>query len=189
MIAVLLATYGIVFVTELLGDKTLYTLGTLATRYRMLPVFAGSAAAFAVKMLAAVLLGRLIGQLPPVLVAGLTVLTFVALGIAIWLRRGEEARSEWEERHWSRVALMAFAAIFFTEWGDPGQVAAAALAARFQMPWVVWTGATLALCTKGILAITLGLGLRRWLPARPLRYGALALCLIMAVVSALRLEL
>ena len=37
MIAVLIATFGAVFVAEIVGDKLLYTTGVLATRYRTVP--------------------------------------------------------------------------------------------------------------------------------------------------------
>jgi len=34
MLALFFATYGAVFVAEIVGDKLLYTTGVLATRYR-----------------------------------------------------------------------------------------------------------------------------------------------------------
>jgi putative Ca2+/H+ antiporter (TMEM165/GDT1 family) len=80
--------------------------------------------------------------------------------------------------------LIAFAAIFFSEWGDVGQVTAATLTARYQMPLIVWLGASAALLTKGLLAVTLGRGLRRHIPGHVLRPVSAALCLLMGVVSA-----
>ena len=86
------------------------------------------------------------------------------------------------------IGLISFAAIFFSEWGDVGQLAAATLAARYHAPFIVWSGATLALMTKGLLALTLGAGLSRRLPQNVLRYGALSLCLTMGVLSLLRID-
>ena len=41
MIEIFLATYGAVFLAEIVGDKLLYTTGVLATRYRTAPVMIG----------------------------------------------------------------------------------------------------------------------------------------------------
>ncbi len=69
MIAILLATYGAVFVAEIVGDKLLYTTGVLATRYRTIPVMIGMLIAFMAKMAVAVAVGSAISRLPPLLVA------------------------------------------------------------------------------------------------------------------------
>jgi putative Ca2+/H+ antiporter (TMEM165/GDT1 family) len=79
----------------------------------------------------------------------------------------------------------AFGAVFFTEWGDPGQIAAASLAARYQDTWLVWSAATLAMLTKGLLAVTLGVGLRRFLPRHVLRVGAASLCVVLSLIAAI----
>ena len=50
MWAILLATYGAVFVAEIVGDKLLYTTGVLATRYRPVPIMLGMLCAFMAKM-------------------------------------------------------------------------------------------------------------------------------------------
>jgi putative Ca2+/H+ antiporter (TMEM165/GDT1 family) len=65
MLSLFETAYGTVLVAELSGDKLLYTLGALATRFRILPVLTGAALAFVLKMLAAVLLGQILAELPP----------------------------------------------------------------------------------------------------------------------------
>ena len=62
---ILFATYGAVFIAEIVGDKLLYTTGILATRYRPLPIMFGMGIAFMAKMAVAVLLGKAISTLPP----------------------------------------------------------------------------------------------------------------------------
>jgi putative Ca2+/H+ antiporter (TMEM165/GDT1 family) len=105
----------------------------------------------------------------------------------IWFKREEEEKSV-EKRHYSsRAMFVSFAAIFFSEWGDAGQLISALLVTRYQAPVVVWLGATLALTTKGILAIALGVKLRRRVPKHILRPVSVAICLIMGVVSAVNL--
>ncbi|HEX8143143.1 MAG TPA: TMEM165/GDT1 family protein [Pyrinomonadaceae bacterium] len=187
--SLLLATYGTVFVAELVGDKNLYTISTLTVRFQLLPVMCGIALAFSGKMMAAVLLGRAIAELPSALVTGMSAATFFATGLIIWMKKSEDAPHESAaSQRWSSAVPVSFAAIFFSEWGDVGQLAAATLAARYHAPLTVWVGATLALLTKGILALTLGAGLCRRLPRPVLRYGALGLCLMMGILSLLRIE-
>jgi putative Ca2+/H+ antiporter (TMEM165/GDT1 family) len=78
---------------------------------------------------------------------------------------------------------VAFSAVFFTEWADVGQITTATLVARYHAPAPVFLGATLALATKGAAAITLGPGLRRWVPSRQVRRGGIAICLVLGVLS------
>jgi putative Ca2+/H+ antiporter (TMEM165/GDT1 family) len=189
MPSILFATYAIVFGAEIVGDKTLYTIGSLATRYRLLPIFLGSTLAFMLKMLAAVLLGKAIAKLPVVLVATLSAVTFFAMAIVIWFKKPETGISvPTESRSWTKIAFASFAGIFFSEWGDVGQVAAATLAARYQVLAVVWVGAVLAMMTKGILAMTLGAGLRRRIPTNILRYTTSAICAAMGILAACRID-
>lgn len=181
--SVLLIAFTTVFVVELIGDKTLYTISALAARHRLSAIFAGTTIAFMLKMAAAVVLGRLIAELPATLVASLSAFTFLILAVIIFLKKRPENLSEPPPRA-SRTILIAFAAIFFTEWGDMGQITAGALAARTGQPAWVWLGATLAMMTKGVLAMTVGMGLRKHLPLPVLRYGAAGLCLALSMVSA-----
>jgi putative Ca2+/H+ antiporter (TMEM165/GDT1 family) len=184
-VSVLFAAFTTVLGAELVGDKTIYTLGSLATRYRRAPVLAGVVPAFMLKMGAAVLFGRAIGELPPRLVAGMSAVTFVAMGIVLWFKReaaAPAAESPVDVR-WPRAMAVAFGAIFFSEWADPGQIAAATIAARFAAPVTVWIGGTLAMLTKAVFSVHLGVGLRRFLPRRTVRYLTLAVVAVMAILS------
>jgi Ca2+/H+ antiporter, TMEM165/GDT1 family len=82
-----------------------------------------------------------------------------------------------------RRALISFAALFLTEWGDPGQIAAAALTAQSRLPIIVWLAGTLALVTKSGLAMTVGLKLRDRIPHQRLRTLAAASCCILGVIA------
>jgi putative Ca2+/H+ antiporter (TMEM165/GDT1 family) len=187
-LSLFLACYAMVFIAELVGDKALYTISALATRYRPAHIFTGITLAFMGKMLAAVLVGRAIAELPAALVASLSAATFFTMALVIWLKKPEEPTGMPEPAaRWSKAVLVAFAAIFFSEWGDIGQITAATLAASYRQPLVVWLAATLAMMSKGAVAITVGVGLRRYVPARALRYGAFGLCLTMGVLAALRI--
>jgi putative Ca2+/H+ antiporter (TMEM165/GDT1 family) len=187
MFTVLLASYGAVIIAELVGDKTLYTLCAIVSRYRPIPVLVGAAVAMMGKMAVAVLLGGLIASLPSRMMAAISAATFFAMALFLW-RGSERAETEpaAEPPRSTRAALAGFTTVFLTEWGDIGQITAALLAARYQRPAVVWLGATAALVTKAVLAMTLGMGLRRWVPRRPLRITAVSLLVVMGALALLR---
>lgn len=62
------------------------------------------------------------------------------------------------------------------------------LAALYQAPFTISIGGSVALTTKGGLAVRFGTGLRRYLPGDALRYVAFACCLVMSVLSALKIH-
>jgi putative Ca2+/H+ antiporter (TMEM165/GDT1 family) len=187
MLTILLVTYGAVFAAEIVGDKLLYTTGVLATRYRTPPIIIGMLVAFMAKMAVAVLVGKAISKLPPLLVATVTTLNFFAIAFTLW-RKPDKREIKPKEYPDSRAAMVSFAAIFFSEWGDIGQITAATMAARFNSPLLVWIGAVAAMATKGALAASIGGALRKWiqdhLSPKMIRYGAVCLILILGILSA-----
>jgi len=186
MIAIFIATYGAVFVAEIVGDKLLYTTGVLATRYRTLPIMIGMLVAFMAKMAVAVAVGSAIGKLPPLLVAALTSASFIGVAITLW-RKPVERSPEEIQRKMAKAALVSFAAIFFSEWGDVGQITSATMAARFGAPILVWMGAVAAMVTKGALAASLGASVRQWIidhiPPKTVRYAGTGALLLLGVLS------
>ena len=188
MFPILFATYVAVFVAEIVGDKLLYTTGVLATRYRTTPILFGMAVAFMAKMAVAVLLGKAISTfLPRPVVAALTAINFCAIAYVLW-RKPDKREVKNKEYPASRAALVSFAAIFFSEWGDVGQITAANMAAQYGgWPWSVWLGAVGAMVTKGALAASIGAGVRQWIQAhfspRTIRYAAVGLLLLLGMLS------
>jgi putative Ca2+/H+ antiporter (TMEM165/GDT1 family) len=185
LLPILLATYGAVFVAEIVGDKLLYTTGVLATRYRTVPIMFGMAIAFMAKMGVAVLVGKAVSTLPPLVVAAITTANFFAIAYALW--RKPEKKEEKKEYPASRAAMVSFAAIFFSEWGDIGQITAATMAARFGAPLLVWIGAVGAMVTKGALAASIGATVResiqRRLSPKTIKYAAVGLLLFLGLLS------
>ena len=186
MFYLLLVTFGTVFIAELIGDKTIYTISSLAMRFRPLYVFTGFTLAFMLKMLAAVLLGQMIAGLPTTMVALISATTFFVTALIIFFKKKEEASAIHEhDGYFSKAVLISFGVIFFSEWGDIGQITAATLTQQYQMPLIVWFGATAALITKGVLAMTLGHSLRKRIPRQIIRPLSASLCLILSIVSAI----
>ncbi|HEX8029777.1 MAG TPA: TMEM165/GDT1 family protein [Vicinamibacterales bacterium] len=202
MIQLVLATYGAVFVAEIVGDKLLYTTSVLAARYRSASVVLGMALAFMCKMAVAVAVGAAITQLPRWLVATFTAASFIGVAIAVWRKPDVRAPKAKDSTVFSG-ATVAFAAIFFSEWGDVGQVTAAGMAAKYVWSaqasatastlWttaiLVWLGAVAAMVTKGALAGLLGEGVRRWIAdrvePRVIRYVATAALLVLGILAVL----
>jgi Ca2+/H+ antiporter, TMEM165/GDT1 family len=186
VILVFFTAFGAVFIAEIVGDKLLYTTGVLATRYRTLPIMLGMAAAFMAKMGVAVLVGSTIARLPRPLVATITAISFLSVAFVLW-RKSDRPKESKEDQRASKAAMVSFAAIFFSEWGDVGQITAASLAAKYQLPLVVWAGAVSAMVTKGTLAAFLGAGIRRWIQDRIspkiVRYVAVGLLLVLGLAS------
>jgi len=187
MLPIFFATYGAVFVAEIVGDKLLYTTGVLAARYRTVPIMLGMALAFMLKMAVAVIVGEQIGKLPPLLVASITMLSFIGVAIALWRKDIERSEGR-RDSGTGKAMMMSFAAIFFSEWGDVGQITAAAMAvAHPGVPFIVWCGAVSAMVTKGALAATLGASIRQWIVDRVspkiIRYVGVAALLVLGILS------
>ncbi|HEX5071333.1 MAG TPA: TMEM165/GDT1 family protein [Vicinamibacterales bacterium] len=204
MIEIFLATYGGVFIAEIVGDKLLYTSGVLATRYSWSGVLTGMALAFMAKMAVAVAIGAAIGDLlPKWLVATLTAVSFAGVAIAMWRKPDVRLPKEKDERI-LKGASVAFATIFLSEWADKGMLSAGAWAATSvtsaevnhtmsttQAALIVWAAAVLAMVTKGGLAVTLGHGIRNWIATRVspryVRYGAVAAIVLLGILCVLEI--
>jgi putative Ca2+/H+ antiporter (TMEM165/GDT1 family) len=156
-LGVFAAVYALIFVAELPG-KTTFASFLMASRARPWPVFAGAAAGFVVHTAIAVAAGRLLGLLPArVLHVGVGLL-FLALAVAMW-REDPDGTADsgfGESTGFWGLAGAAFGVIFVAQWGDPTQLATAALAARYGAPATVFAAATLGLWTVSGLAVAAG---------------------------------
>lgn len=202
LLPLFLATYGAVFIAEIVGDKLLYTTGILATRYRSVSVIAGMALAFMCKMSVAVAVGAAITRLPRTLVAAVTGASFIGVAIAIW-RKPDVRAPKAKDSAVLKGAAVAFATIVLSEWGDVGQVTAAGMSAKYvwsaragmttaslwETALAVWLGAVAAMVTKGTLASVLGAGVRLWIAERiqprVVRWIATAALLVVGTLSVL----
>jgi len=189
MLPIFFATYGTVFMAEIVGDKLLYTTGVLATRYKAAAILCGMAVAFMAKMAVAVTVAKLISTLPPVLVASITAINFIAIAFVLFRKPDKREVKQYPA---SQGVAVSFAAIFFSEWGDVGQITCAAMALRYYDKgpgalFVVWLGAVAAMVTKGTLAASIGASIRGWIQShlspKALRYAAVGLLLVLGILS------
>ena len=82
MLYVFFTAFVAVFIVELAGDKTLYTVSSLCTRLPAGQIYVGISLAFIGKMMVAVMLGHVIGSIPPKILACLNAATFFLLAAA-----------------------------------------------------------------------------------------------------------
>ena len=200
-LAVLLATFAVIFPAEL-PDKSFIATLVLATRYPRLWVWLGASAAFGIQMLIAVAAGQLLSYLPRTLVLGVTALLF-AVGAVVLVRGGLRARSdelaeeaeEIEEfeakaapgKHGLAAFATTFAVIFTAEWGDLTQLVTAGQAARTDAPLSVFLGAWLALITVAGIGVLVGSWLQQRVPLWRIRVISGALLALLAVVTVVEL--
>jgi putative Ca2+/H+ antiporter (TMEM165/GDT1 family) len=180
----LVLAYTTVFLAELIGDKTIYTIAALTLKFPRWPIFIGIALGFAGKMLAAVLFAKVLLKVPGHWPGILSAAGFFSCAVFIWLKEPKQPlRPAAEGRGWLYAASLSLSSLFFTEWCDAGQIASAALAARTQMLFLVWLGGTLALLTKGILAMTVGAKLSGVIPIRFIRAVAFVSYCVLGILS------
>lgn len=183
-LAVVLATFAIVFPAEL-PDKTTLASLVLASRYRPLPVWLGAVVAFAAQCALAVTAGRVLALLPHRVTAGVAAVLF-ATGAVLALRHHDESEEVAATRAATsgpRIAVTAFTVLFVAEMGDFTQLATASLASRYDAPLSVFLGAWLALCAVSGLAVVAGRAVLRMVPLRAVRLVAAALFATVAFLS------
>lgn len=179
---VVLSVFGVIALAEL-PDKSAVVALVLGARYRAAPVWLGIAAAFAVHVAVAVLLGTAVAALPRTPVEVASGLLFLAGAVLLLHSNPTEAVSEGETeaagltaRSDRQVAAGAFGIVLVAEFGDLTQVLTATLAAHYEAPLQVGVGALLALWSVAGLAVVFGRRLLRVLPLRRVQQvAALAL--------------
>ena len=183
------ATYGAVLAAELIGDRSVYSIGVLSTRFGSRAVVSGVIPAVALKAFAAVLFGDALRHLSRGVVATVSAVTFAVAAFLVWRRDNDGAAPNQPivRATPSRGAATAFATIFFSEWADPGQLAAAAMASRYA-PALVWVAATLALTTKAIVASSVGATLAQRVDWARWRVATAGLFLVMGVLALFRID-
>jgi len=180
----MLLAFWAVLIAELVGDKSLYALASLALRFRWAVVFAAFAVAGAAKMAAAALLGGAIMRFQGHWTYLVSAVAFFVSAVLIWVdEQPETDRDNSSRAGWRKGLLVCFGSFFFTEWGDPGQIAAAALVLNSHLVLATWIGATMALMIKAAVVLTLGMQIRHRLPHRALRILASGSCCVLGILA------
>jgi putative Ca2+/H+ antiporter (TMEM165/GDT1 family) len=164
-----------------LGDKTQLLTMAFATRYRARDVLASVLAASALLMLLAVFVGRAFSELIPAfyvqLLAGVLFLLF-----AFWILFFDE--EEEKESHSGKTPfLTVFGAFILAEFGDKTQLAALALAVKYNAFLEVWMGATLGMFAANSAGVIAGNRISEKLPEKLIKRVAAALFFLFGAVT------
>jgi putative Ca2+/H+ antiporter (TMEM165/GDT1 family) len=196
-LAALAITFGTIFLVEL-PDKTFIAALVLSTRYRPLAVWIGVGLAFGVQTVVAVTAGALATLLPDALLKSIAIVIF-AVGAFLLYRTAPGAEAEEKEqeeefaakatgdRSFWRAAGASFLVLFAAEWGDLSQLLTISLVARFHDHVSVFIGAWSALLVVSGLAVIAGRVLLRYMKLSLLHYIGAAVCLVLALVTAVEL--
>ncbi len=173
-------TFGLIALAEL-GDKTQLTVIALSARYDRKKVFAGVVAAFIIVTGLGVLVGEgLLRLIPENIIKIIAGLVFIIFGI-LMLR----SREDCEENNNSPVLnpfISTFSMIALAEMGDKTQLSAITLSAKYNSPYLVFTGAVLALAAISLLGILAGKKLCELVPLSKIKLGAGALFILFGVL-------
>jgi putative Ca2+/H+ antiporter (TMEM165/GDT1 family) len=183
--AAFVLAFWAVLIAELVGDKSIYALASLALRFRWAVVFISFSLASAAKMMVAALLGSAIIRFQSHWTYLISGIAFFVSAILIWVEEPPKPGPEPTKKKtgWFRGAIVCFGSFFLAEWGDPGQIAVAALVLKSHLLLATWVGATLALMVKGGAALALGLQIRNRLPLRTLRIVSSGSCCILGLLA------
>ena len=186
-LTVVAVTFGIIFVAEL-PDKTMIASVVLASRYRPLPVWAGTATAMVFNSAVAVAAGRLLLLLPHRVVEVVVAVLFAGGALYLLLTREETEELIGEEtakkvRSNRRIALAAFVTIVLAELGDITQILTANLAAHYRQPWSVFVGSAAALVAVTTIGVVGGRALIRVVPLAVVRKSGAILLAGLAVYT------
>jgi len=194
-IGVLLATFALIFVSEL-PDKTAIASLVLGTKFPLRWVFVGVAAAFVVHVVIAVAAGKVLTLLPHNAVESVIAVLFIIGAVLIWREGSEDAEeleaaeeeeleeaTAGERKSLWKVAGLGFGVIFIGEWGDLTQIMTANLSAKYDDPLSVGIGAVLGLWGVALTAMLFGRTLLKVIPMRTITRIAAVVMVALAVVT------
>ncbi|MEM2154820.1 MAG: TMEM165/GDT1 family protein [Nitrososphaeria archaeon] len=180
----MLFTLGTVFLAEF-GDKTqLCTLALYMKYKRFLPIILGTSLGFLFVDSIAVILGLFLTSIIPLnLVRIFAGIVFIVFGIYFYIRRDEEYCPTNSQKS---PFLASFTLISTTEMGDKTQLMVIALAATFNNPIQVISGAMVALVSISSITLFFGSKLLERLPIKKIK---LIIPVIFIVVGILQIIL
>jgi len=196
-LAIIAITFAAIFVVEL-PDKTFIAALVLSTRYKPLAVWIGVGLAFGVQTVVAVTAGALTTLLPDAVVRSVAIAIFLVGAVLLFRTApGADAEEKKEEEEYAAKAaepktfgkamVASFLVLFAAEWGDLSQLLTISLVGKYHDHVNVFLGAWGALLTVSGLAVIAGRVLLRYMKLSLLHYIGAAVCLLLAVATAVEL--
>jgi putative Ca2+/H+ antiporter (TMEM165/GDT1 family) len=160
--------YSTIFVVLAeMGDKTQLLGMAFATRYKARVVLAGVLVATLLNHLLAVALGDYLTNFIPLRqIQLIAALSFIIFGL--WTLRGDTLEGQDQKVYFTPFWTVTIA-FFIAEMGDKTQLAAIALAAKFESVLHVWIGTTIGMMISNIIGIIIGVVLGKKIPERAVK--------------------
>jgi len=157
--------YSTIFVVLAeMGDKTQLLGMAFATRYKARVVLAGVLVATLLNHLLAVALGDYLTNFIPLRqIQLIAALSFIVFGL--WTLRGDTLKGEEQKVYYNPFWTVTIA-FFIAEMGDKTQLAAIALAAKYNSILYVWLGTTIGMIISNIIGIIIGVVLGKKIPEK-----------------------
>jgi Ca2+/H+ antiporter, TMEM165/GDT1 family len=196
-LAVIGIVFAAIFLVEL-PDKTFIAALVLSTRYRPWAVWVGVGLAFFVQTLIAVTVGHAVTFLPKEAVEAVAGVIFL-VGAVLLLReapKADAAEAETEEEFAAKATTTktglaavtaSFLVLFAAEWGDLSQLLTISLVGKYHEPVSVFVGAWGALLAVSGVAVVSGRVLLRYVRLSLIHYLGAAVCLLLALLTAIDL--
>jgi len=176
----LLTTFSLIALAEF-GDKTQLTVIALSARYDRKKVFSGVILAFIVVTGLGVLVGEgLLRLVPENFIKIIAGLMFIVFGV-LMLRSNEDCEEETNSQVLNPF-ISTFSMIAIAEMGDKTQLSAITLSAKYNSPYLVFTGAVLALAAISLIGILAGKKLCEIVPMSKIKLGAGALFIMFGIL-------
>lgn len=164
-----------------MGDKTQLLGMAFATKYKTRVVLAGVFIATLLNHLLAVVAGDYLADYIPMdYVQLLAAVSFIIFGL--WTIRGDTLDGEDKKVYFSPFWTVTIA-FFIAEMGDKTQLAAVALAAKYQELIPVWLGTTLGMMISNIIGIVIGVMLGKKIPEKVIKYISAGIFIVFGVLG------
>jgi len=169
------------------GDKTQFSVITLAMHYPPIPVIVGSILAFAIVNGIAVVAGVFILMVLPVfwVKIGAAVLFLLFGGYTLYdLKRHEEEEKErGVESDQKNGFISSFSLIFLMEFGDKTQIATASFVAGYGHPVLIFSAVLLGLSLLTVLEVKLGAILSKKVEPERMKVIATAIFILFGIIT------
>jgi Ca2+/H+ antiporter, TMEM165/GDT1 family len=180
------SAFGLTFIAEM-GDKTQIAILTLSARFGWLPVFLGATVAFAVLNALAVTVGALLARfVPEEVIRYVSAGVFIVFGLLAFRPEEDEEEEAVEKQRGTRGPfLTSLAVVALMELGDKTQLSLVALTSKYNAPFFIFLGGTLALAATSLIGALVGKGLSRVIPFKYIKWLSGAVFIIFGVLIAL----
>jgi len=177
----LVSAFVLILVTEL-GDKTMFAVITLSSRYSKLIVLIGALSALALVTAVGVLIGEVIYQLVPQFWLQIGAATlFLIFGVYTLVTHENGSGEEMKFQKWGG-GVATFGMVALMELGDKSQLSVIALSAESGAPLMVFIGTMLAFAIITTIMVLLGEQIRRRVPEKYIRLGSGAIFIIFGLI-------